>query len=177
MRLKERRSMVYRTTKEKSLPTDAMCPECESKSVLYSRGKLTCQNCGHEIASTATKKNKYNAVRTVAKDGIKRDSKFEANVADELFFRKQAGDIKDYESQFKVEMPLYDQNGIQQMKVSHKIDFRIHHNDGSYELYEAKGVETADYKWRRRLLELFWLPFHKDHIYTVRKQGYRNKRK
>ena len=48
--------------------------------------------------------NKYGAKRTLAKDGIKRDSKFEASVADELLLRKQAGDIKDYDSQFKVEM-------------------------------------------------------------------------
>lgn len=165
---------MYRVSKKKSLPTNAVCSECNSKSVLYKAGSIICQNCDHVIASGKVRKNKYNAVRTVAKDGLKRDSKFEASVADELYLRKQAGDIKDYESQYKVEIPLYNKDGRVVMKVSHKIDFRIHHNDDSYELYEAKGVETQDYKWRRKLLELFWLPENKDHIYTVRKQnGYK----
>ena len=38
--------------------------------------------------------NKYGAKKTVAKDGIKRDSKFEASVADELYLRKQAKTLK-----------------------------------------------------------------------------------
>lgn len=114
--------------------------------------------------------NKYNAKKTVAKDGIKRDSKFEASVADELYLRKRAGDIKDYDSQFKVEMWAYDKYGKPAIKMSHKVDFRIHHNDGSYELLEAKGVETADYRLRRKWLEKLWLPENLDYTYTVVKQ-------
>lgn len=119
---------------------------------------------------TYFKQNKFGAKKTTANDGIKRDSKFEASVADELDLRKKAGDILDYDSQFKVEMWAYDINGKQAMKVTHKVDFRIHHKDGSFELYEAKGVETADYKMRRKWLETFWLPFNLDHTYTVVKQ-------
>src|SRR5690606_35531134 len=130
-----------------------------------------CRNCDHVIASGKVRKNKYNAVRTVAKDGLKRDSKFEASVADELYLRKQAGDLKDYESQYKVIMRIYREDGLKAFSVSHKIDFRIHHNDDSYELYEAKGVQTSDYLWRKRLLEQLWLPMNKDHIYTVRFQN------
>lgn len=162
---------MYRTTKEKSLPSDAVCSECNSKSVLYKAGSIICRNCDHVIASGKVRKNKYNAVKTVAKDGLKRDSKFEATVADELYLLKQAGDIKDYESQYKVVMWVYREDGIKAFQVSHKIDFRIEHNDGSFELYEAKGIETQDYKWRRKLLEELWLPLNKDHIYTVRKQN------
>ena len=114
--------------------------------------------------------NKYGARRTTAKDGLTRDSKFEASVADELLLRKRAGDIKDYDSQYKVEMWAYDKQGNRVMKKTHKIDFRIHHNDGSYELLEAKGLETADYKDRRKWLEKLWLPENPDHIYTVVKQ-------
>lgn len=114
--------------------------------------------------------NKYGAKKQVAKDGIKRDSKFEASVADELLLRKQAGDILDYDSQFKVEMWAYDSSGKPVFKVNHKVDFRVHHCDGSFELYEAKGIETTDYKWRRKFLEYIWLPEHPDHTYTVVKQ-------
>jgi hypothetical protein len=122
---------------------------------------------------TYFKPNKFGAVRTQARDGIRRDSKFEAGIADELLMRKAGGDILDYDSQYKVEMWAYDQNGKKAMMVKHRIDFRIHHKDGSFELLEAKGVETSDYKMRKRWLETFWLPFHLDHTYTVVKQSNR----
>jgi hypothetical protein len=115
--------------------------------------------------------NKYGAKRTQAADGITRDSKYEASVADELYTRKLAGDIKDYDSQFKVECTAYTADGDEAFTVKHKVDFRIHHNDESFELLEAKGVETSDWKWRRKCLEELWLPLHPDHIYTVVKQG------
>jgi hypothetical protein len=116
---------------------------------------------------TYFKANKYGAKRTLGKDGLKRDSKFEASIADDLLLRKQAGDIKDYDSQYKVEMWAYDKNGTPKIKVTHKVDFRIHHNDSSFELLEAKGIETSDYRMRKRWLEELWLPEHLDHTYTV----------
>lgn len=118
---------------------------------------------------TYFKPNKYGAKRTEF-NGYHYDSKFEASVAEELELRKKAGDIKDYDRQFKVEMWAHRADGTRGFKVSHKVDFRIHHNDGSYELLEAKGIETADYRMRRRFLEELWLPDHKDHTYTVVKQ-------
>ena len=114
--------------------------------------------------------NKYGAKTTTAKDGLKRHSKFEASVADELLLRKQAGDIEDYDSQFKVEMWAHRSDGTPAFKVTHRVDFRVHLKDGSYELLEAKGAETADYKMRRKFLEHIWLPEHPDHTYTVVKQ-------
>lgn len=160
---------MYTLRKTKPDLRDAKCSKCDSTRLLYIKGSLMCNNCG-EVIYKNTRRNKYNATRTTANDGVKRDSKFEASIADELLMRKQAGDIKDYESQYRVEIPLYDEDGTQRLIVRHKVDFRLHHNDGSYELLEAKGIETSDYKWRRQMLELFWLPEHKDHIYTVRKQ-------
>lgn len=113
--------------------------------------------------------NKYGAKKTEF-NGYKYDSKFEASVAQELELRKKAGEIKDYEQQYKVEMWAHRSDGTPAFKVSHKVDFRVLHNDGSYELMEAKGVETADYKMRRKFLEELWLPEHLDHTYTVVKQ-------
>lgn len=113
--------------------------------------------------------NKYGAKKTEF-NGYKYDSKFEAGVAQELELRKKAKDIKDYEQQFMVEVWCYRENGLPAFKVKHKVDFRVHNNDGSYELLEAKGVETTDYKWRRKFLEHIWLPEHPDHTYTVVKQ-------
>lgn len=121
--------------------------------------------------TTYFKRNKYGAKRTLAKDGIKRDSKFEASIADELNLRKRAKDILDYDSQFKVIMPIYNSSGKKVHEISHKVDFRIHHKDGSFELLEAKGVSTSDYLFRRKLLEKLWLPENLNHVYTVVKQS------
>lgn len=149
------------------------CPECKGARFTYSFTKLECTNCGWAEKQTP---NKYGAKRTIAADGLKRDSKYEASVADELRLRKIGKDIKDYDSQFKVIMPIFNQHGRKVHEVSHKIDFCIHHNDGSYELLEAKGVETSDYKFRRKLLEKLWLPEHPDYTYTVVKQFKRGKK-
>lgn len=113
--------------------------------------------------------NKYGAKKTVFNDR-KYDSKFEAGVAEELYLRQVSGDITAVEPQYRVEVWCHRADGSKAFKVSHKVDFRIEHNDGSFELIEAKGVETPDYKWRRKFLEEIWLPEHKDHTYTVVKQ-------
>lgn len=114
--------------------------------------------------------NKYGAKRTEY-NGYKYDSKFEAGVAQELDLRLKAGEITEIEPQFKIEVWAYRQNGLPAFKISHKIDFRVTNKDGSYELIEAKGAETTDYKMRRKFLENIWLPDHPDHTYTVIKQG------
>lgn len=155
---------MYRKQAVPDSITQGKCPECHNTRLLYKSGTLTCTNCDYTIGQRF---NKYGAKRTVAQDGMMRDSKFEASVADDLFLRKKVGDIKDYDSQYRVEMSVYRQDGTPAFHVRHKVDFRIHHNDGSYELYEAKGVETTDYKWRRKLLEELWLPENPDHTYTV----------
>lgn len=90
--------------------------------------------------------------------------------AAELTIRKLAKDIKDFDTQYKIECWAHRADGTPAFKVSHKVDFRIHHNDGSFELLEAKGIETDDYKWRRKFLEHIWLPEHLDHTYTVVKE-------
>jgi hypothetical protein len=125
---------------------------------------------------TFFKSNKYNAVKQ-SYNGNVYDSKFEAQVAADLDLRVKAKDIKAYDRQYVVVFEVYNKvvsNGeehfIPYKLGQHRVDFRIHHNDGTFELYEAKGVETADYKKRRKYLEDLWLPEHPDHIYTVVKQ-------
>lgn len=113
--------------------------------------------------------NKYGAIKTEY-GGYKYDSKFEASVARDLDIRLRAGEIKEWERQFKLEMWAYDCHGKRAMKTSHKVDFRVHELDGSFTLLEAKGVETADYKMRRNWMEAFWLPENPDHVYSVVKE-------
>jgi len=115
------------------------------------------------------KVTKFRSVRTEY-NGRHYDSKFEASVAMTLDLMKRAGEIKDWEPQYKLEMWAYDKFGMAAMKKCHKVDFRVHENDGSFRLLEAKGFETQDYLDRRRWLECFWLPEHPDHIYEVVKE-------
>lgn len=106
-------------------------------------------------------------------NGYTYHSKFEAGVARDLDMMLKAGEIKDWERQFKIECIPYNCHGdpVLKCKVSHKVDFRIHNHDGSFKLLEAKGIETADYKMRRKWLEEFWLPENPDHEYEVVYQG------
>lgn len=158
--------MTYKVQYKGPDPNKLVCPECGATRFRVNYSRVECTDCGWKASGGS---NKYGAKRTEF-NGKKFDSKYEASVAQTLELRKTSKDILDYDTQYKVEMWAYDQNGKPAMKVSHKVDFRIHHRDGSFELLEAKGVETSDYKMRRKWLETFWLPFHLDHTYTVVKQ-------
>lgn len=122
--------------------------------------------------SYTTRTQKFGNAKTVY-NGEKYDSKFEAGVARTLDLRKRAGEIKDWERQYKIECMPYTKAGdpVPECKVTHKVDFRVHELDGSFTLLEAKGFETADYKMRRKWLMKFWLPAHPDHEYQVVYQG------
>jgi uncharacterized Zn finger protein (UPF0148 family) len=148
-------------------PTSLTCPECQGKRFLFKGGTVQCVNCGWKERRGS---NKYGARKTEF-NGKKFDSKYEASVAQELELRKRAGDILDYDTQYKVEMAIHRSDGKKAFTVAHKVDFRVHNRDKTFELLEAKGVETPDYKWRRRLLEELWLPLHPDYTYRVVKQG------
>ena len=152
-----------------------ICPDCKSDRFRVSGSKIECTNCSYEV-KTNRPKNKYGAKRTEF-NGRMYDSGFEADVAQSLEIRKKGGEIKDYDNQYTIEAWAHRADGTKAFKVKHKVDFRIHHNDGSYELYEAKGVFTSDYQWRRKFLENIWLPEHPDHIYTVitQQNKWRNK--
>lgn len=158
---------MYRSTSNSTAPKNVVCDDCGPKMMRYYRGAIICNNCDKEIYKP-TRKNKYNAVKTVARDGLKRDSKFEASVADELYMRKSTGDILDYDSQYRVELPIYNREGEVVMRKNWKVDFRVHNPDGSFTLLEAKGKEGVDYKWKRDLLVNVWLPENPDHDFEVR---------
>lgn len=113
--------------------------------------------------------NKYGAKKTEY-GGRKYDSKFEASTAQELDLRQKAGEFVEIIPQYKLEMWCYRENGLPAFKVSHKVDFRAEKPDGSFLLVESKGVETDDYKWRRKFLENIWLPDHPEYEYEVVKQ-------
>lgn len=160
--------MNYRQSKQPDSISDGKCPKCGCNRLLYKSGYLICTDCDHKIGKTF---NKYGAKRTEFNGKIY-DSKFEANVAQDLETRKRAGDIKDYDTQFRLDVDVCNSAGETICKKRHKVDFRLLLNDGSYELLEAKGMITGDYQWRRDVVVGIWLSEHKDYIYTVVKSGY-----
>jgi hypothetical protein len=85
----------------------------------------------------------------------------------QLDWRLKAKEIVSWERQYPVRIEI---NG--QHILTTKVDFRIHHKDGSYELAETKGFETPDYKIKKRLIEVVWLPEHPDHTYLLVKEPY-----
>lgn len=84
--------------------------------------------------------NKYGAKRTSGYS-----SKREAQYAAELAVRKSAagGDVLDWLEQVPIRLP----GG-----VIYRVDFMVFLRDGSWELVEVKGFETAEWRLKCRLL-------------------------
>lgn len=93
------------------------------------------------------KGNKYNNVKQLY-NGNRYDSKKEATEGQKFDLLKKAKKIKEVERQFPLELRV---NGY--LICKWKIDFRITHNDNSYEFVEVKGFETYDYIIKRKLFE------------------------
>lgn len=140
----------------------AVCPKCSSKMMQYSRGKLTCKDCGHVIGKTV---NKYGAKKSTY-NGYNYDSKFESQVAQELDLRLKAGDIKHVEKQVKISLQAYGKH-----ITNYFIDFIITHNDGHREYLEAKGIETDVFKIKWKMLEAKLEQEDKTAEMTLQKQG------
>jgi hypothetical protein len=113
------------------------------------------------------RRNKYGN-KKCSFEGYIYDSRLEADYAQELSLRKKAGDILDWDRQFKVSIDI---NGYH--ICNYYVDFRVHEKDESFTLVELKGMETDVWKIKRKLLEAVWLPEHLDHQYEVIKQNSR----
>src|ERR1700733_6921651 len=84
--------------------------------------------CGKPLGSPRGPANKYHA-KSSFYGGFSYDSIFEANYAMKLDWKKKAGDIKDWERQYSIRIEI---NG--EHILTTRVDFRIQHNNGSYEL-------------------------------------------
>jgi hypothetical protein len=105
-------------------------------------------------------KNRY---YSTAKAG-KYDSKFEAGKGQELTLMKRAGEIKDFEEQVVIPLQF---NGYH--ICNYKIDFVVHHNDGTTEFLECKGFPTEVWKIKWKIFEaLYDIP---GNLLTVEYQG------
>ena len=107
------------------------------------------------------KGNKYNNTKQNY-NGNRYDSKKESSYAEQLDLRIKAKDIKGYDRQFKLELKV---NGYK--ICSWKIDFRIIHNDDSFEFVEVKGFETYDYIIKRKLFEALMDEMYPGSVLTI----------
>ncbi len=106
--------------------------------------------------------NKYKRVKQTY-EGYSYDSRAESNVAWELDQRVKAKDIQSWEKQRKIE--FYGVNGSK--ICNYYVDFVITHNDGHTEYLEVKGLKTAAWAIKRKLME-DWIKGQDNAEYTVR---------
>lgn len=97
--------------------------------------------------------NKYNNAKTVL-DGIKFDSKHEADIYAELKILAKCGEIKDLQLQVPfVLLDPYEINGRKVRAIKYVADFTFLNKQGVREVWDAKGDKTAVYKLKKKLFE------------------------
>ena len=97
--------------------------------------------------------------------GFVYDSAFEASIAKKLRLLVRAGEYRGFDNQYKCVMNAHGGDGEIVWTRTHKVDFRLHNNNGSYTLLEAKGFETAAHKEIQKWLKVFWLPANLEYDY------------
>lgn len=107
---------------------------------------------GRKYTSTQTplkqpKKNKYNAVKTEV-DGIVFDSRKEAQRYKELKLLEQVGEITNLHLQVPYELIAKSKYG---MPMRYIADF-VYESNGQVIVEDAKGVKTAVYRIKRRMM-------------------------
>jgi hypothetical protein len=90
-------------------------------------------------------------------------SKFEARIAGELELELKAGKYVAIEYQYKIPLYVYLPDGKKAQLFNYICDFRCEKPDGSFVLIEAKGHITDAYRTKRKILDLVWLPDHKNY--------------
>ncbi|NMB06854.1 MAG: DUF1064 domain-containing protein [Tissierellia bacterium] len=102
------------------------------------------------------RKSKYNNQKTIV-DGIKFDSKKEAEYYCQLKLLKQAGKIKDYRLQPRYELqPAFKKNGKKYRAITYIADFAIINNDGTTEVVDVKSSKTFKtqvYRIKKKMFE------------------------
>lgn len=113
---------------------------------------------------------KYNAKRTEI-DNIAFDSKVEGEYYRHLKQQQEEGKIKEFELQ-----PIFTlqegfrKNGKYYRPILYIADFKVYYNDGTVQIIDIKGFETADFKIKRKLFEKKY-PFSLVLVKYVKKFG------
>lgn len=121
-----------------------------------------------------TKRAKYGNVSQTY-NGRTYHSRLEAAHAMELDQLRKATDpaqrVVEVQPQYKISIDIEGADGKVRHICNYYIDFRVTFADGHVELHETKGIETAEFKLKRRLLEAVYSPQHPDETYIVIKQS------
>lgn len=106
-------------------------------------------------------RRKYGNTKTEY-NGVLYDSKKEAKYAGDLDLLLRAGEIRGWTRQVTIKIAVNKEHICNCI-----VDFLIHHKDDSWEYVEVKGMPTAVFKLKKKLIEKVWLPEHPDCRYTV----------
>lgn len=97
--------------------------------------------------------NKYKN-KKVEVDGVKFDSKHEAEYYLYLKKLKKEGKIKDFGLQHKFELqPSFKKYGKTHRAITYTVDFAIYHNNGEVEYIDVKGMETQQGVMRKKMFD------------------------
>ncbi len=92
--------------------------------------------------------NKWGRAKKQVYNGIRYDSGFEAQQAQELELRKKVGDIKDFIAHKRIPLIVNDYH-----ICDYIIDFEVEHNDGTTEYIEVKGLKSPEWVIKFKILE------------------------
>lgn len=98
--------------------------------------------------------SKYNAKKKVV-DGIRFDSGREAERYMQLSMMQERGEISGLELQKKfvlIPKQIGKDGKVKERECSYKADFCYTDEDGNYIVEDTKGMRTADYKIKRKLM-------------------------
>ena len=96
-------------------------------------------------------RSKYNN-KKVTLDGITFDSKAEARYYKELQLRQRVGDIQFFRLQPRYQVhEKFEKDGKNHQAIFYIADFEIHHNDGSIETVDVKGMKTEVFRIKEKL--------------------------
>lgn len=97
--------------------------------------------------------SKYNNKKTMI-DGIKFDSKDEAEYYLYLKDKKAKGEIKDFVLQQKFELqPKFKKFGVSERAITYTVDFAIYKWNGEVEYIDVKGFGTQQGEIKRKIFD------------------------
>ena len=113
-----------------------------------------------KLKNSTERRNKYNN-RKVELDGHVFDSQMEADYYAQLKLREKAGEILFFRIQPEYLLqPEFEKDGKKHRAIWYIADFEIHHNDGSIEVVDVKGVKTQVFRIKEKM-------FHKKYPHKL----------
>lgn len=97
--------------------------------------------------------SKYGAKKTEI-DGIKFDSKLEANRYMQLKFLEEVGKIKELrlQQEFELQPKFKDKEGKTIRAINYIADFTYYNDKGEFIVEDTKGFETKEFKLKQKML-------------------------